>query len=674
MGHPKYFYEGIRQVPLKNLVASFDKAIAQMNLLPGPLSEDIAAWARIHGWDPLKEENQRLIWRQSVLNKIIRQIPGISNRILPSPLDSLEVELPQQLVDSTIRVAKESHLFNFWGELYSTLIPQPARRQLGQFWTSHKIAEWMVSWLLQFHPHSLIDVGCGSGSFLLEITNYFASKTSNKTIRLCGWDVSPLLLNLTAANYSTKGIDNLPMPNLSVRNFTDSKLPSGTDAVICNPPYTRHHHISSEIKDYFRSYFESHLNIGVSRLATLALYFLLKIITEMSDGAHAAFIVPMEVLDARYGQAARKILCHKTTVVAIIHFAPEMNAFPNVDVGASILFFRKGYTPGNKIRHITLTSLPTAAELLDCLPPRESIGQQINFGQLRIQSQDEIADQPKWFTVPDPNLQYWMKKGVVILLKDIAKVVRGIATGANDFFVLTDHAVKNRLLSSFVVRTIQRNREIQDILLDENGWQTLSAEGKRVWLLYLSEGALTERSQNLCQFFEKEERGHPQRNLRQLHEYIAEGEEKNYHQRSLVQTRKRWYLMEQREIPSIFYTLLTRGNPRFILNRAGVRPLNMFLLIYPKRRIIEENEVEILWALLNSKFSLSRLHSISRTYGGKTLKVEPGELRNLPIINPYYLSQKHRKKIKEHVQDYFNHRQSEKLAQQVNSIVNKILG
>ncbi|MFQ5980305.1 MAG: class I SAM-dependent DNA methyltransferase [Candidatus Heimdallarchaeota archaeon] len=642
--------------------------------MPGPFEEDIAAWARIHGWDPLKEENQILIWRQVVLNKIIRQIPGINDQIHPSPLDSLEVELSQQLVASTIRVAKESQLFNFWGELYSMLIPQPRRRKMGQFWTSDKIAEWMVSWLLQFQPRSIIDVGCGSGSFLLEITNYFASKTSNKSIELCGWDVSPLLLNLTVANYATRGIDNLPTPILSVRNFIDSKLPSGTDAVICNPPYTRHHHISPDVKDHFRSYFQKHLNIGVSRLATLALYFLLKTITEMSDGAHAAFIVPMEVLDARYGLAARKILCQKTTVIGIIHFAPEMNAFPNVDVGASILLFRKGYTPGNRIHHITLTSLPTADELLDCLRQRESIGQQIHFGELRLQSQDKMADQPKWFTIPDPNLQYWRKKGVVILLKDIADVVRGIATGANDFFVLSDRAVKNRLLSSFVVRTIHRNREIQDILLDEKGWQTLSAEGKRVWLLYLSKGEFAERSQNLNLFFQQEERGQNQRNMNQLQEYLAEGEEKKYHQRSLVQTRKRWYLMEQREIPPIFYTLLTRGNPRFILNRAGVRPLNMFLLIYPKRRNIEENGLEILWALLNSSFSISRLHSVSRTYGGKTLKVEPGELRNLPIINPDCLKQNQREKIKEHVQDYFNHRQSEKLVQQVNSIVKEILG
>ena len=120
-----------------------------------------------------------------------------------------------------------------------------------------------------------------------------------------------------------------------------------------------------------------------------------------------------------------------------------------------------------------------------------------------------------------------------------------------------------------MVRTLQRNREVQDIVLDESDWQALADEGKRVWLLYLN-GEVVNR--------------HPQ-----LAAYLAAGEAQGYHRRSLVQSRRKWYLMEQREVPPVFFTILTRGNPRFILNRVGVRPLNMFSLIYPNRHILQAN-------------------------------------------------------------------------------------
>ncbi|MHA2271029.1 MAG: hypothetical protein ACXACI_04140, partial [Candidatus Hodarchaeales archaeon] len=72
-------------------------------------------------------------------------------------------------------------------------------------------------------------------------------------------------------------------------------------------------------------------------------------------------------------------------------------------------------------------------------------------------------------------------------------------------------------------------------------------------------------------------------------------------------------------------------------------------------------------------FSLSRLHTVSRTYGGKTLKVEPGELRNLPVINPFFLSMKDKQRIRELVQAFFIHRQSKTFTSEINALVSRVL-
>jgi hypothetical protein len=277
------------------------------------------------------------------------------------------------------------------------------------------------------------------------------------------------------------------------------------------------------------------------------------------------------------------------------------------------------------------------------------------FGSLAVQPQEELLDAPKWFSIStsEASTPDWQNSGLVVPLKALAKVVRGIATGANEFFALPASLVHQQALEPFVVRTLQRNREVQATVLEEADWQTLADEGKRVWLLYLNGEDI---------------HGHPQ-----LTAYLAEGEAQGYHRRSLVRTRRKWYMMEQRAVPPIFFTILTRGNPRFILNRAGVRPLNMFSLIYPNRQVLQADAIEILWALLNSSFSLSRLHSVSRTYGGNTLKVEPRELDNLPVINPLALERETQRSVRNWIADFLNHRQAEVLMRQVDGLVDTLL-
>lgn len=306
------------------------------------------------------------------------------------------------------------------------------------------------------------------------------------------------------------------------------------------------------------------------------------------------------------------------------------------------------------VRHLTLYTLPTTQEFLFCLQ-NETDDRKLPFGTLVMRLQDELLDAPKWFSIAtaQPAAGEWKDSGLVVPLKTLAKVVRGIATGANEFFALPTAEVRQRGLEPFVVRTLQRNREVQDIVLDEADWQALSAAGKRVWLLYLNGDDVTEPEQ--------------------LRAYLAEGEAMGYHRRSLVQTRRRWYAMEQREIPAIFFTILTRGNPRFILNRAGVRPLNMFSLIYPNRQVQAAGATELLWALLNSSFSLSRLHTVSRTYGGNTLKVEPRELDNLPVINPLALPEQTRRSIESWLAEFFTTRRTDLLLNRVDALIAQLL-
>jgi adenine-specific DNA-methyltransferase len=607
--------------------------------------KSLAPWFELHGWASANEKAHLLVARQAVLLGLIRRsFPHLD--LFKTPLDGLTATIASEIsVDLDGDIVTE---FNFWGQLYNAVIPQADRRRIGQFWTSELIADWMTAWLLECGPKQIADIGCGSGSFLCKAAGPILERQLATT--LYGCDTSPLILNVARANLASQ---RLPLLRLVLQDYLANPLPSAVDAVICNPPYTRHHHVPPALKDKMQSFFRARFHLTVSRQATMASYFLLKMIAELPEGGHAAIILPMEVLDARYGNTAKAVLCRETILSAIIHFSPEMNAFAKVDVGASILLFRKGSEDGNRVKHLTVRELPTTGQLLGVLNREEP--HQPEFGSLIIQPQRELANVSKWFAITSALLvpSELERNGLVVPLKQLAHVMRGIATGANAFFALSTSEVAERSLERFVVRTIQRNREIQDIVLDEASWEELSDEGKRVWLLYLNRTAIP--------------------NDPYLRTYILEGEARGFHQRSLVSTRKPWCSMEQRRIPPIFFTILTRGNPRFILNRAGVRPLNMFSLLYPKREIVESDCTEILWALLNSDFSLSKLHSVSRTYGGNTLKVEPRELDNLPVLNPLAFPEDAREHFESIIADLETHRRTDVFMREVNRLVQSVL-
>ncbi len=194
----------------------------------------------MHGWDIADPMTHRLLLRQAALNSVLRQaVPGLSARVFATPLDHLNDVIPATLINEIYHTVLQSACgsFNPWGELYSALVPQPQRRQIGQFWTEEHVAEWMAAWLLQDRPRCLSDVGCGAGNFLIKAAQLSGSCADAPA--LYGLDISPLLLNLTQAAFLTFADGgHFHLPNLNAQNYLESPLPSNTDAVICNPPYT----------------------------------------------------------------------------------------------------------------------------------------------------------------------------------------------------------------------------------------------------------------------------------------------------------------------------------------------------------------------------------------------------------------------------------------------------
>jgi adenine-specific DNA-methyltransferase len=196
-------------------------------------------------------------------------------------------------------------------------------------------------------------------------------------------------------------------------------------------------------------------------------------------------------------------------------------------------------------------------------------------------------------------------------LADFASVLRGIATGANDFFFLTTkQAAALRIPEEFLIPAVGRTRDVPSDELTHQTLRNLEAKG-RPTLLFSPDG------RPIHEF------------PRPVREYLKKAEQMEIHKRPLISTRRPWYKMETRSVPPILFAYLGRRNARFIRNLAGVVPLTSFLCIYPHRE--EPAFVGKLWEVLQYPTTISNLQLVGKSYGAGAIKVEPRSLEKLPL-------------------------------------------
>lgn len=154
------------------------------------------------------------------------------------------------------------------GAAFCALRGPRERRQRGAFYTAPEIVEPMVRWVLERGAQVVIDPGCGSGRFALR------ALALDRRVRAVAVDVDPIATLLTRASLAVRQETRAIVLN---GDYTTVRLPDCDGrraAFIGNPPYVRHHALSSQTKARARRMAKA-LGYAVSGLAGLhALFFL----------------------------------------------------------------------------------------------------------------------------------------------------------------------------------------------------------------------------------------------------------------------------------------------------------------------------------------------------------------------------------------------------------------
>ena len=191
-------------------------------------------------------------------------------------------------------------------------------------------------------------------------------------------------------------------------------------------------------------------------------------------------------------------------------------------------------------------------------------------------------------------------------LSSIARVRRGVATGANSFFFLTDDA-QATLPSAALKPALCHTRHVRGLILDRSAHDAIGREGERRWLLCVGENGLTKSSR-----------------VRAL---IRQGEEEGIHQRTLTSCRDPWYRVENVSPPDLILGSMSKSVLRVVVNSIGAIPSNALYGIY----LYDRNLAKPLATWLNGGEGQRALCAMARHYGGGLFKLEPKDLTRVRI-------------------------------------------
>ncbi|MGH9971960.1 MAG: Eco57I restriction-modification methylase domain-containing protein [Pyrinomonadaceae bacterium] len=479
---------------------------------------------------------------------------------------------------------------------------QAERNKLGQFATpgvlANEILECARTLLRPNSKIRFLDPAFGTGSFYSALLKTFPRSRIKSA---AGYEIDPHF----AASATELWNDELLQ--LENADFTKQIAPTSekdrANLLICNPPYVRHHHFSMSDKNRLNVAVRQSIGVNLSGLSGLYCYFMGLAHSWYAEDGLAAWLIPSEFMDVNYGRAIKEYLLNQVTLLRIHRFDPADVQFDDALVSSAVVWFKKAKPVADHSVDFTFGG--------SLLKPAASSHVSLNV----------LREATKWTRFPQ-NTSHEEKPKDGIKLSDLFTIKRGIATGANKFFILSRERVAElELPKKFLIPILPSARYLtsDEILADDHG------------------DPIVERKQYSlsCKLPEAEVKA----KYPSLWEYLETGKREGIDEKYLSAHRSPWYSQEERQPPLFLCTYISRKSKtngetfRFILNRSKAIAANVYLLLYPKKPLADAIEakpelINSLWQALKS-IKPDILRGEGRVYGGELYKMEPKELGNV---------------------------------------------
>lgn len=461
---------------------------------------------------------------------------------------------------------------NLGCDSYTSAVGLDHRKKYGQFFTPPRVADFMVRWVLGSGVNGLYDPAFGLGAFLDAAGNYpglsFSGSDIDKRIVNYWRRFTPRQADIKAEDYLQAWGSNRPN-------------------IVCNPPYMRFQNFSGRKKAAAK--FQDKLNIRLSGYTNAASAFLLKSIHELRGQGRLAYIMPLEFLNAGYGEIVKETLVKNKHLAAVIQLKCEDEIFPDAATSIGIVLYDKGQEHTD-VGFYALTAVNNlngnlADALVNRVPAHELVS---GAKRLSFFQRERVRT----------------KNSLLVKLKDYGSFKRGIATGANEFFALTPSlAAKLGLTDGNCIPCITKSAQLTNAVFEESDYAGL-LEADSAVLLFNGNGG----------------------NKAQAMFYVRHGVSKDFHKRYITKSRNPWYKIECREPAPILLNVFSRSGYKVILNNTAAVHLTCCHGFYPN--MFGAGYTEKLFLYLASETGRKIVSLSKRQYGNALDKFEPNDLNN----------------------------------------------
>lgn len=464
---------------------------------------------------------------------------------------------------------------------------------------AQEVAQYAVDLLPPGAEVHFGDPAVGTGAFYAALLQVLPHGRLASAI---GIDINVQQVEAARSRWSRRGMD------VKLGDYLHMERQAPRTLILANPPYRRHQNILEKDKQALCERASVELGIQVSGRAGLYVYFLLLTHKWMAPGAVAAWLIPSEFMQTNYGQAVRYYLTHRVQLVRVHKFDYREPQFESAEVLPAVVVFKNSEpSPDDEVLMSTGGTLNS---------PRycESV------------TVKDLQSEWKWIV---PGRKEANGTTLEIRIGDLFSVRRGIATGANDFFILTRAEAEALGIPALALRPVlPKVRALPDEVIEREA-DGFPALNKQLCLIdcSLSEEEIKARFPGFAS-------------------YLAKAEKLGLLNRNLVRRRKPWYRQEQREPARFLCTYMGRGKGdvppiRFLLNKSDAVVTNTYLMLYPRpglaQRLLGNPLLEKEVFELLKGAARNTMRYIWRIHAGGLFKIEPRELLQvpLPIVPPW---------------------------------------
>ncbi len=470
------------------------------------------------------------------------------------------------------------------------------RNESGQFATpsvlANDIAEAAARFWDQEEQIRFLEPALGTGAFFSALLRHFRS---DKLVSAIGIERDDRYASVARHVWREMGLRVITANFMTAAPSPNDQLPN---LVLTNPPYVRHHHLDSGEKARFQKLSSQISGGSVSGLSGLYTYFVFAAHQWLAEGGLAAWLIPSEFMDVNYGESLRRYLSTRVSLLCIHRFDPSDVQFADALVSSAVVIFRRQSPSHNhqvQVSHGGSIAKPRHRETL----PTGFLQQNSKWSRL--------------FSINSPR-----KQPSETSLSLLFTIKRGIATGANDFFIIPRRQLAERGIDERYVKPIlppARLLESNVIESDDTGFPVVKDQ-----LAVIDTDLPLECIERDCIG---------------LWRYLQKGEKDEISDAYLLSKRSPWYRQEQRLPAPFLCTYMGREKTdgktfRFFWNRSSATAANTYLLLYPigslKYAISENPEVGRHVLSLLNQLTSANLSEHGRVYGGGLFKMEPREL------------------------------------------------